>query len=63
MRPNYRQNAQWTLRNRSQSRNRNENYNNDYTKGRSRDRYDNRPIQQRKESSSQSNSRVSTNHN
>ena len=34
MRPNYRQNAQWTFRNRSQSRNRNENYNNDYTRGR-----------------------------
>ena len=47
-RPNYRQNAQWTFRNRSQSRNRNENYeenyNNDYTRGRSRDRQDNRPI-------------------
>ena len=30
MRPNYRQNAQWTFRNRSQSRNRNENYSNEY---------------------------------
>ena len=63
MRPNYRQNAQWTFRNRSQSRNRNENYNNDYTRGRSRDRHDNRPIQQRREESrSQSNTRVITNH-
>ena len=63
MRPNYRQNAQWTFRNRGQSRNRNENYNNDYTRGRSRDRHDNRPIQQRREESrSQSNSRVSTIH-
>ena len=62
MRPNCRQNVQWTFRNRSQSRNRNENYNNDYTRGRSRDRHDNRPIQQRREESrSQSNSRVSTN--
>ena len=64
MRPSYRQNAQWTFRNRSQSRNRNENYNNDYTRGRSRDRHDNRPIYwRREESRSQSNSRVSTNHN
>ena len=64
MRPNYRQNAQWTFRNRSQSRNRNENYNNDYTRGRSRDRHDNRPIlQRREESRSQSNSRVNTNRN
>ena len=64
MRLNYRQNAQWTFRNRSQSRNRNENYNNDYTRCRSRDRHDNRPIQwRREESRSQSNSRVSTNHN
>ena len=47
---NYRQNAQWTFRNRSHSRNRNENYN-DYTRGRSRDRHDNRPIQQRREES------------
>ena len=62
MRLNYRQNAQWTFRNRSQSRNRNENYNNDYMRGRSRDRHDNRPIQQRREESrSPSNSRVSTN--
>ena len=62
MRPNYRQNAQWTFRNRSQSRNRSEIYNNDYTRGRSRDRHDNRPIQQRRdEPMSQSNSRVSTN--
>ena len=63
MRPNYRQNVQWTFRNRSQSRNRNENYNNDYMRGRSRDRHDNRPIQPRREESrSRSNSRVSTNH-
>ena len=63
MRLNYRQNAQWTFRNRSQSRNRNENYKNDYIRGRSRDRHDSRPIQQRREESrSQSNSRVSTNH-
>ena len=59
---NYRQNAQWTFRNKSQSRNGNENFNNDYTRGRSRDRHDNRPIQQgREESRSRSNSRVSTN--
>ena len=49
-RPNYRQNPQWTFRNRSQSRNRNE-------RGRSRDRNNRR----REESRSQSNSRVSTN--
>ena len=55
MRPNYRQNPQWTFRNRSQSRNRNENYD---TRGRSRDRNNRR----REESRSQSNSRVSTNH-
>ena len=61
MRPNYRQNAQWTFRNRSQGRNRNENYNNDYTRGRSRDRHDNRPVQPQREES-RSNSRVSTNH-
>ena len=62
MRLNYRQNAQWTFRNRSQRRDRNENYNNDYTRGRSRDRHDNRCGQQRREESrSQSNSRVSTN--
>ena len=62
MRPNYRQNAQWTFRNRSQSRNRNENYNNDYTRGRSRDRNNSRSIPMRREESrSQSNSRVSTN--
>ena len=54
MRPNYRQNPQWTFRNRSQSRNRNENYD---TRGRSRDRNNRR----REESGSQSNSRVSTN--
>ena len=59
---NYRQNAQWTFRNRSQSRNRNENYNNDYTRGRSRDRHANISVQwRREESRSQSNSRVSTN--
>ena len=57
MRPNYRQNTQWTFRNRSQSRNRNENYDNDNTRGRSRDRNHRR----REESRSQSNSRVSTN--
>ena len=62
MRPNYTQNAQWTFRNKSQSRNRAGNYNNDYTRGRSRDRHDNRPIQlRREESRSKSNSRVSTN--
>ena len=61
MRLNYRQNVQWTYRNRSQHRNRNGNYNNDYTRGRSRDRHDSRPIQYREESRSQSNSRVSTN--
>ena len=49
MRPNYRQNAQWTFRKRSQSRNRNENYNNDYTRARSRERHDNRPIQCKEE--------------
>ena len=54
MRPNYRQNPQWTFRNRSQSRNRNENYD---TRGRSRDRNSRR----REESRSRSNSRVSTN--
>ena len=57
MRLNYRQNAQWTFRNRSQSRNRNENYDNDYTRGSSRDRNNS----QREESMSQFNSRVSTN--
>ena len=62
-RPNYRQNAQWTFRNRCQVRSRNENYNNDYMRGRSRDRRDNRPVQlRREESRSWSNSRVSTNH-
>ena len=44
MRPNYRQNAQWTFRNRSQSRNRNGNHDKDYMRGRSRDRHDNRPV-------------------
>ena len=58
MRPNYRQNTQWTFRNRSQSRNRNENYDNDHTRGRSRDRNHRR----REVSRSRSNSRVSTNH-
>ena len=52
-RPNYRQNAQWTFRNRSQSRNRND----DHTRGRSRS-----IPRRREESRSQSNSRVSTNH-
>ena len=55
MRPNYRQNTQWTFRNRSQSMNRNENYD---TRGRSRDRNNRR----REGSRSQSNSRVSTYH-
>ena len=54
-RPCYRQNPQWTFRNRSQSRNRNENYD---TRGRSRDRSNRR----KEESRSQFNSRVSTNH-
>ena len=63
-RPNYRQNAQWTLRNRSQSRNRNKNYYTDYTRGRSRDRHDNRSVPRRREASgSQSNLRVNTNCN
>ena len=68
-RPNYRQNAQWTFRNRSQSTNRAGNYNNDHMRGRSRDRNNDRPIQSRQstlthgrdESRSRSNSRVSTN--
>ena len=68
--PNYRQNAQWTFRNRSQSRGRTGNYTNDYTRGRSRDRHKDRPTQSRQstlscgrdESRSRSNSRVSTNH-
>ena len=60
MRPDYRQNAQWTFRNRSQSRNRNINYNNDYTRGRSRDRNSSRSDSRRiEESTSLSNSRVS----
>ena len=63
MRPNYRQNAQWTFRNRSQSRNRNENYNNDHTRGRSIDRNNSRSVPRRREESrSLSNSRVITNH-
>ena len=57
MRPNHRQNTQWTYRNRSQSRSRNENYGNDQFRGRSRDRNQRR----REESRSRSNSRVSTN--
>ena len=57
MRPNHRQNTQWTFRNRSQSRSRNENYGNDQFRGRSRDRNQRR----REESRSRSNSRVSTN--
>ena len=69
-RPNYGQNTQCTFRNRSQSRNRAGNYNNDYTRGRSRDRNNDRPTQSRQsavshgrdESRSRSNSRVSTNH-
>ena len=59
MRPNYRQNAQWTFRNRSLSRNRND----DHTRGRSRDRNNSRFVPRgREESRSQSTSRVSTNH-
>ena len=57
MRPNYRQNTQWTFRNRSQSRNRNESYDNGCTRGRSRDRNNRR----RDDSRSQSDSWVSTN--
>ena len=68
-RPAYGQNTQHTLRNRSQSRNRAGNYNIVYTRGRSRDRNNDRPIQSRQstisngrdESRSRSNSRVSTN--
>ena len=52
MRPNYRQNAQWTFRNRSQSGSRND----DHTRGRSRS-----IPRRREESHSRSNSRVSTN--
>ena len=52
MRPNYRQNAQWTFRNRSQSGNRND----DHTRGRSRSM-----SRRRKQSHSRSNSRLSTN--
>ena len=60
MRPNYRQNSQWTFKNRSQSRNRN----NDHTQGRSRDRNNSRSVPRRREESRpQSNSRVSTNCN
>ena len=59
MRSNYRQNAQWTFRNRSQSRNRNY----DHTRGRSRDQNNSRSVPRRREEShSRSNSRVSTNH-
>ena len=58
------------FRNRSQSRNRAGNYNNEHSRGRNRDRYDNRPVQSRQstlshgrdESRSRSNSRISTNH-
>ena len=57
------------IRNRSQSRDRAGNYNNDYTRGRSRDRNNDRPVQSREstlshgrdKSRSRSNSRVSTN--
>ena len=35
--PSYRQNVQWTFRNRGQSRNRNRNHKNDYMRGRSRE--------------------------
>ena len=64
MRPNYRQNAQRTFRNRSQNRNRNKNYNNDYTRGRSRDRNNSRSVPRRREESrARSNSKVSTNCN
>ena len=57
MRPNHRQNTQWTFRNRSQSRSRNENFGNDQIRGRIRDRNQRR----KEESRSRSNSRVSTN--
>ena len=64
------QNTQHMFRNRGQSRDRAGNYNNDYTRGRSRDRNNDRPIQSRQsilshgrdESISRSNSRVGTNH-
>ena len=54
---------------RNRSRDRTGNYNNDYTRGRSRDRYNDRPVQSRQstlycgrdESRSRSNSRVNTN--
>ena len=67
---NYGQNAQCTFRNRSQSRNRAGNYNNDYMRGRSRDRNNDRPIQsgqstvslRRDKSRSRSSPRVNTNH-
>ena len=60
----------WTFRNRSQSRDRTGIYINDYMRGRSGDRHNDRPIQSRQstlshgrdESRSRSNSRVSTNH-
>ena len=66
--PNYGQNSQWTFRKRSQSRDRVGNYNNDYMRGRSRDRNNDRPIQSRQstlscrrdKSRSRSYSRVST---
>ena len=69
-RPNYRQNAHGTFRNRSQSRSRAGNYNDAYTRGRSGNRHNDRPVQSkqstlscgRDESRSRSNSRVSTNH-
>ena len=53
----------WTFRNICQSRDRIGNYNNDYTRGRSRDRYNDRSTQSlgRDESRSKFNSRVSTN--
>ena len=35
---------QWTFRNRSQSRDRTGNYNNDYMRGRSRDRHNDRTM-------------------
>ena len=69
-RSNYGQHTQWIFRNRSHSRDRAGNYNNDYMRGRSRDRNNDRPIQSRQStlsrgrdrSRSRSNSRVSTNH-
>ena len=68
-RPTYGQNTQRMFRNRSQSRDGVGNYNNDYMRGRSRDRNNDRSVQSRQSTLSQggdrsrsrSNSRVSTN--